>query len=422
MYYVIVREKKWVRILGVICTLLFGSILILGIWQSIEKGNRAGLVVCAVIGGALTLLGICVLLDGLFRELALGHQDCYYRSMFGRTKRFALEDIAGIETKKEYIFLMDASGRRIVQFENNMENAMEAVEFILSRSGMDEQGQPRVRIRQTELRPGEKKRLEKAEEGKRKQREKWLAVESEWKERPLFYESPQWVKRLRIWAWILNLGGFAAFYLCTRLSLTASARLAALYPLAVWAFWLCFHRVMVWRKTPYLPGGAENYITVPFWGVFFLFASTFHGYVYGVENGKIWMFSLILLGVLLAGMLIVTHTKRGYMELAAPLFLLVLYVFFNIYNWPVVFHTGNTGHGTVQVLEKDMKENDKGRNNYYFTVEAPGGDIWTMEVMSSLYRETEEGDTVSLCVSSGLLGDYYYLHGLEDDCEKGGKK
>lgn len=246
MYSVIVREKKWVGILGVVCTLFFGVITVLGAGQTLQEGNTAGLVFIAVGGGALTLLGVVLLLECCLRELALGYQNCYYRTMFGRKKIFALKDIAKIETYREYILLMDASGKKIVRFENNMEHAAEAVAFIQNYgNGMEGLGDPVISVQERELTPGQKKEQERKQARFDKIQEKRKAARIRWSRHPLFYESPQWIRILRAAAWILNLGGFIIPFYSLRLPFTASVRLCTLYPMAVWLFWLAFHRVFV---------------------------------------------------------------------------------------------------------------------------------------------------------------------------------
>lgn len=415
MYSVIVREKKWVSILGVVCTIFFAALAFFGIRQGIQKNDTAEIILCGVVGGAFAILGICVILDGLLRELALGYQDCYYRTMFGRTKRFALRDIAKVEIKNEYIYLLDASGKKIVRFESNMDQAAEALEFIRNRN-FDEYGQPRVSVHCKELKPKQKEKLEKQRKEARKIQEKWEAAESAWARKRLFYEDPQWIEMLRVVAWILNLGGFAAFFLVLKLPFTMSVTVCAVYPLVVWLFWLCFHRVMVWKKYDFLSSEEKKYIIVPFYGSFLLFVASYN-WIEFFYTGKVLLFSLLLFGVLLVLMLVVTHTPKGWLELALPVIFLVFYSFVNIYHWPVVLHTGQTRHVEVQVVGKDVETHFRGGDDYYFDIQFPNKEVWTVEVFGVVYGRTEEGDTVDLCVNSSLLGEYYYVHDTDVDCE-----
>lgn len=135
MYQIIVREKKWVGILGTVLLLFASALTFLGVRQGMQNDDMAGIVVCGVIGGAFILLGMCLILDVLIRELALGYQECRYRTMFGK---------------------------KIVRFENNMDQAAEAVAFIQDHL-LNEYGRPKVEVCQKELSPSQKKELEKNE-------------------------------------------------------------------------------------------------------------------------------------------------------------------------------------------------------------------------------------------------------------------
>jgi len=146
MYSVIVKERKWVLGLGVIVTLFFGMLLVLGVRQGIQENNTGEIILCGIIGAIFVIMGLCLLLDALLRRLALGYQECHYRTMFGQIKYFTLRDIAKIETKGEYIYLLDAFGEKIVRFESNMDHAVEALAFIQNSGGMDAYGQPRIVI------------------------------------------------------------------------------------------------------------------------------------------------------------------------------------------------------------------------------------------------------------------------------------
>lgn len=415
MYQIIVREKKWVGILGTVLLLFASALTFLGVRQGMQNDDMAGIVVCGVIGGAFILLGMCLILDALIRELALGYQECRYRTMFGKKKYFTLRDIAKIETKNEYIFLLDASGKKIVRFENNMDQAAEAVAFIQDHL-LDEYGRPKVEVCQKELSPSQKKELEKNEKNIRKIREKVEAAEKAWSERPLFYETPEWRKRLRVLSWILNLGGFAILILNVKLPITLAMRLSTLYPLVIWLFWLCFHRVMVWGKNRLEPVVKRDYVQVPFYGAYLLFL-VLYDWIYPCHMEKVLVFGILFCGALLVLMLVITHTPKGWLELVLPIVFLFLWFILNIYHWPVVLHTGEPRHTEVRVLEKETETSSRRLDSYYFQVQLPDGRVRKVEVYGSVYRRTEEGDMVELCINSSLLGDYCYVHGLEDDCE-----
>ena len=115
--------------------LIFFDFIALLVMLSIDaRGNmtvRAGYGFCAAFFAAAILF----LLDYFLRRLTIGDYECAYRSMFGRERRFSVQEIEQVKVTVglDIIRLYDHNGKRLAMFETNMIGTGKAVAYLKKR-------------------------------------------------------------------------------------------------------------------------------------------------------------------------------------------------------------------------------------------------------------------------------------------------
>lgn len=417
MYHVVVRERKILAVIGFVLCIMSTVFLVFGVRDGIYRQNTAELFIYCLLFGALIALGLVMIVAYFLRRLCLGYNGCYYRTMFGRKKEFYLRDIAKVESKiflgDLLIIFYDSNGKKLAQVENNMKNAEEVFPFLeeyqLPALHRDALGKSEELWRQV------KEKYEK-HIGNRyypeRQREKRRKIEEEWKNNPAFYENKRWIRRIRICKRLLNIIGVVVFLIAVCSSGRAEALCCMLYPLAVWMFYLVFHRVVVWdTKTIPSEREKEDYVTVPYLPAILLF-------LYGIfktgdinieETWKIIIFCIVFGAVMFLSLRCI-RTSKGYTELAIPVFILLMYCYLSIYYWNCALRIGEPEHINAVIAEKRISEGSKS-DSYYFMLRTKDGDKREASVSGSLYHEAETGDTVRICRQVSVFGiHYYYVH------------
>lgn len=199
------------------------------------------------------------------------------------------------------------------------------------------------------------------------------------------------------------------FYL---IPFTLCIKISMLYQIAVWIFYLCFHKQMCFMWA------TSEKILVPYAGmIMFCFAVSYYTYTYplkmeAVENAR----GMII--VIAAALIFVTGFDC---ETWAQQFTRVAFVAFLCFifseDLPVLFDTGEVHHVEAEILEKEEQKSPRNADRYYLHLEMENGAYEAVRISQILYNDVEEGESVYVCIHSSLLSDYYYLHSKENDCE-----
>ena len=120
-----VREKKAVLVLGIIFTIIFGAMIL--VMLGAGDLDAAGIAFVSIVFGALTLLGIYLVLAYVcHRVKVFADGEFVYSSSMGKKRTFHYRDIARIEQKyvstAMSLTLKDAAGNRLAKVESNMDN------------------------------------------------------------------------------------------------------------------------------------------------------------------------------------------------------------------------------------------------------------------------------------------------------------
>lgn len=414
MYSLIVRERKILAVFGTLCSLICAGFLIFIVRDGVNKHDTAQILIGGFVFGAMMLLGLAMLMSCALRRLCLGYNGCYYRTMFGRKREFKLQEIAGIECKivlgDLLIIFYDADGRRLARVENNMINADKIFPFL------DDYRLPALKRGISGKHAGSWLQMQKKYDKQLKsryypdrQREKRKRIEEEWSGNPAFYENPEWIRRIRRYARILNVVGVIAFLAAVWGSARTEALCYVLYPLAIWVFYLIFHRVLYWDIKTINPRKLkEQYVGMPYLPMIFLLMYA----IIRLDSMNIEeMWKMAVLGAVLAlGMIFSMRLIRaggGYAELAIPVFIIFMYCFTGMHYWNGALAVGEPEYIRTEIVEERKSEGTKS-DSYYFTLRTEEGEERELSVSGNMYMEAGTGDCVWMCRRVSVFGIHYY--------------
>lgn len=466
---VVVREKKWVIGLGIYWILYWGVVFGLICGQYYRAQDWSGLFVAGAVGIVFLLPGIAFFLSGVNRKLILGTQECCYCTMFRRKTRFVLEDIGKVEwkekkeviegeltTREPQVTLWDRSGKKLARFEENMENAAEALYFIQNHrtsaetANIEEDEETEISIQmiasasgfmccliglmlvlETFFRNQGVRVMDLAFSsfalffgilsaflwlyGKYfKRRNVYFKLFNALleEENPAFYQTKGRLGAIWILASLLNLAGILLAGTYWLLPMSVYIKLSLINLFIPWIFYLCFPRVMGW-----MPSFLSGKLMVPWVGaIYFSFASTYFTYIH-TENEE-WVMH-VRIG--LAVVMVILYLVPYYGEFLLGLFyggVLGLSVFLFTEELPVLFDTGEAWHQEAEVVEKEEIPSPRNATSYYLILEVENGRTKKIRVSEAVYLDIQESDMVQLCWHSSLLEDYYYIHMDGEACDR----
>lgn len=223
---------------------------------------------------------------------------------------------------------------------------------------------------------------------------------------PAFYQSPVWLDRIRLTALFLNTAGILLACLFRLMPALLAMKLSILFPLIVWLFYLCFHRVM-----GFAPSHMTGKIMVPWPGALYFSLAVSHVFfLYPKLETHVRMMRVVLFVIFAFLFCAVGHNCKSRLNLAAQIVLLAFVCFLGTKGLPVLFDTGESWHQTVEVVEKEMSGGGGRRAVIcYLEVATATGSKERYSVSEALYSQVEEGDFISMCWHSGILTDYFYF-------------
>lgn len=215
--------------------------------------------------------------------------------------------------------------------------------------------------------------------------------------------------RIRRLARILNIIGVIAFLTAVWGSGRAEAICYILYPAVIWVFYLTFHRVLYWDVKTINPCKLkEQYVGMPYLPMVFLLMYAIVR-LESINIEETW--KMAVLGVLLVlGMIFslrLIRARRGYAELAIPVFVIFLYCFIGMYYWNCALAVGEPEYIRAEIVDERKSEGTK-RDSYYFTLQTEEGEKTELSVSGNLYQEAGTGDIVWICRQVSVFGIHYY--------------
>lgn len=409
MQPIIVRENRVPFFLGVLL-LGVGMVFFFLVFWSDLNGNdtvSAGY----VLVGICALLGLLMLLDHRLRRLVIDGENCCYRTMFGRKRRFTLQEIGHIKiivSADLTIRLFDRAGRKLLRLEGNMIGADEAL-ALFDRLGIPvEQKMSSLRAANAEARQEEKEAAQRD-------------LEAAWAECPYFYQSPQWVRRIRILLNLMNIAGIVLAVLAwLRMSMRSAGLVYLLCPLTFYAVYLAFHRIIVFSVPKGTPKGTKkkwlsSHVKFPWTALclMLLFSLRDAGVINFRNTWSMFLFIPAAAAVAIVPFLLIVRRPRPKgVVLAGVVCAALCYGFISMYylNW--VCRIQPPEHESAVVLQTGVdKGGYRSATSYHLELLRSDGSTEKLEVYPSLLKKVQRLDTVQICKRTSVFGiEYWYVH------------
>ena len=380
-----VRENKFPLVLGWVLAVVGAAI---GLAFAVKGGD--GLVGVLLLEVPVLLAAVGCLMDYYLRSLMIVGSECCYRTMFGRSRFFMVNNIKEVRLHRgwrydAYISLVDEQGRVLVRLEKNMAGAEELLSYL---------GKRNVPISVSDESPFNIPECyeDTAKDGKQ------------------FYQTPAWKKRIRILRNLLSVVGILLYFV-TWLILppTRSAWIYIGYPLALYVFYLVFHgAITVGSPKNASEDWKQTHITLPCIGLLLLLADMGASeafFNFRDFNPFTW-FPFVAVPLVVLYFLVVRPKSK---VVAIWAMLLIAAYSVNVPTYiNVALTTGSPSHEVAVVTHKDDYRSGKYSRVYRVDVYPQEK---TFKIDGGLYANLEEGDVVHICNRTSVFGvEYCMVH------------
>ena len=380
-----VRENKFPLVLGWVLAVVGAAI---GLAFAVKGGD--GLVGVLLLDVPVLLVAVGCLMDYYLRSLTIVGSECCYRTMFGRSRFFMVNNIKEVRLHRgwrydAYISFVDEQGRVLVRLEKNMAGAEELLSYLEKRS---------VPITESDESPFNipKYYEDTAKDGKQ------------------FYQTPAWKKRIRILRNLLSAVGILLFFvtgLILRSTLLAWIYIG--YPLALYVFYLVFHgAITVGSPKNASEDWKQTHITLPCIGLLLLLADAGvrASLFYFRDFNPFTWFPFVAMPLVVLYFLVVRPKSKA-VAICAVMLIAVYSMKAPAYI-NVALTTGSPSHEVAVVTHKEDYRSGKYMRRYKVDV-YPQNE--TFEVDSGLYASVDEGDVVYICNRTSIFGvEYCMVH------------
>ena len=381
---IVVHENKVPLGLGWVAV-IFG--VAVGIIYALTGGD--GFVGILLIEVPTFLAGILLFMDYFLRRLTIEDSACCYRTMFGRCRFFAVQDIKSVRLYTRgfdvFISLIGEQEQLLARLESNMIGIEELLTYLEKR---------KIPIVESEKPPFDNLDY----------------YEDTAKDGEQFYQTPAWKKVIRILRNLLAVTGILLF-LVTWLILPPplSAWLYIGYPLVLYVFYLVFHgAITVGRPTAPSKEWKKSHITLPCLGLVLLLIRALADarlfYFCGFDP-LVWA-PVVAVILMIPYFLIVRPKSKALCCCVVGIiaaYSMTVPAYIN-----VALTKGSPEHEIAVVMEKESYRSGKWTHKYKVYL-YPQKE--TFEIDSGLYESVEEGDVVRVCKRTSVFGlEYWRIH------------
>lgn len=261
--------------------------------------------------------------------------------MFGRTRRFELRDIklVKVTVKSDTVIrLYNMDGQCLARLEGSMRGSAELLKFFEMR------GIP-ITLQDVSIREG--KVTVKQDQGE--------VTERIWAKHPRFYQSPLWIRRVRLMLKLMNIAGVVLAVAAWQLFDIRQEGLVYIFcPLAFYITYLLFYRIIVFEvpKTA-TKHWKETHINFPFAALtcVTLFA-IYDARGINLRGGRAYLFIPAAALILMIPVLLIARPARSRKTVLGICLLLLMYGYISMpyVNW--VFCTGQPEYEPGVVVDK----------------------------------------------------------------------
>lgn len=395
MEIITVHEHKFLLILSILCTAFFGACWFFSALSGYRHNDASTILICSLIFGGFTVLGIFLLTDFYRRKLILFSSCLKYVPAIGRSRTFYYNDIERIVVKNEQFIMYSHEGKRLASLELNMPGCLNAIFYLQERE---------VPFRDKKLSSPSRPSSFFTWLGRRSKYDPHVDyITSKWSTSKIFHEKKV-IRILGILTVILSIVPFIF-----------SIKWVLFTQLLILLFYYCLYLGMFPKLTLTTAKECDEY-HIPF-PVFSCAASAFILLLFIDRiniSFHIWMFFSLAFSIILLIPYIIMLCLKKIKEHPVRLILATCFFFFismttcHAVNYITAFAPPT--HDTVIVTQKHDSYSSNSGTSYYFQF------TWRdkeqdMGVSKSLYESTDVGDTVKVCNRKSIFGvEFQILH------------
>ena len=105
----VVRTPKTIRIVGIVCTAVFGTVLVLLLAPAGSESNF----VVTLLALAFVVIAACILYYSYRWKLVVAEETLVLRPLFGKELKYSISDVARIETKSVYFIRVFGESKKL---------------------------------------------------------------------------------------------------------------------------------------------------------------------------------------------------------------------------------------------------------------------------------------------------------------------
>ncbi len=393
MKRVIVKESKFVLILGIIVGIFFFIISILSLFSSTLDNDIVTFIFCLITFGSFLFLSIYLIISYFRRKFILYDNYFTYTKTLGKTKKYEYSEISSVQIlnkmgdKKLIIYKND---KKIVSIENNMAGYKDVIKFFKEK---------KIKISKSDSNKYDNifQRIKNSYEDNSKFEIEYIKQNFKIKK---IKKEQHFVKVFNI---VIIICLVISFFLTSKINIITSILSLIIY----YILYLYYYPKMISE----IPKKAESYtISFPFIGlVICIFMIIWQSETINENINALFIHTLIYSIIIFIPFLITTILKKTktiiWKKITVFLFIVVIsFLIVSPLNYILTFKEPT--YKQVKVLEKCMSSSSYD-DSYYFTV-ILNGKTQNISVNEEIYENTKINDKVNICNEESILGYKYF--------------
>ncbi|MGO5357897.1 hypothetical protein ACTQYZ_01145 [Anaerofustis sp. LCP19S3_F7] len=389
----IVKESKFVLILGIISGIFFFIISIISLISSILDNDIMTFIFCLITLGSFLFLSIYLVISYLRRKLILYDNYFTYTKTLGKTKKYEYSEISSVQIlnkmgdKKLIIYKND---KKIVSIENNMVGYKDVIKFFKEK---------KIKISKFDSKKDGNifQKIKNSYEDNNKFEIEY--IKKNFKINQIKKEQ-HFVKVFNI---VIIICLIISFFLTSKINIIISILSLIIY----YILYLYYYPKMVSE----IPKKAESYtIPFPFIGVLIcIFMVMWQSETINDNSNILFIHTLIYSIIILIPFLITTILKKIktiiWKKITVFLFIVVI-SFCTVSPLNYILTFSEPTYEQVTVLEKYMSSSSDD-DSYYFTV-ILNGKTQDVSVNEEIYENTKINDKINICNKESIFGYKYF--------------
>lgn len=378
MKKIVIKENKIPLIVGIIDTLFFGFCLIFSMIDGITSHDLVQIVLCGVIFGSFTFLGIGLILDALLRCVVITQEECYSRSFYGIKKYFDYTNISYclmiIKNHHIQYRLYRLDHQKLASFEDNMIGSEDLISHFMKHN---------IPIQKKYSHAFQTKKTNTSMQSR------WTFLEQQMKKR---------LDILKIICAVLMLVSLFFFNHSIKLIIYL------IIPLIWYGLYIYFYPTMFFDTSSKSSHLGFPYIIVGIDIIVLLKLS----YMANIQNMIRFFYMIVMMTIVLfTPFLIVYQRSKKLTRLLGVVMALMVYSFVSSYSWNWLF-CKDIVHEQVQVVDFKEIHTTKGGSSYYLYIDTSQQKYVKLECSKNIYEKAKQTHHVILCQRKSIFEICYW--------------